>query len=308
MTRSRHPGSGPSSSRPSDRNTDRSGDRSGGRPQQGASPRQDEGDEGARGGRKAARGGRGPAARGVLLYGLHPVAAALTNPERRIHRLLVTDSGRAALEPAIAAARAQGLQRPEASPADRMELDRMLPAGAVHQGVVIDASPLPDLGIEDVCNELAGETSAIIVALDQVTDPHNVGAILRSAAAFGARAVVVTERHAPETTGVLAKSASGALEAVPLIRVTNLARALTDLQQNGFWSVGLAESGPSTLAKLNLTGKTVLVMGAEGSGLRRLTMERCDAIARLPTGGPVGSLNVSNAAAVALYEVARLRE
>ncbi|MBP2308006.1 23S rRNA (guanosine(2251)-2'-O)-methyltransferase RlmB [Azospirillum melinis] len=308
MTRSRHPGSGPSSSRPSDRNTDRSGDRSGGRPQQGASPRQDEGDEGARGGRKAARGGRGPAARGVLLYGLHPVAAALTNPERRIHRLLVTDSGRAALEPAIAAARAQGLQRPEASPADRMELDRMLPAGAVHQGVVVDASPLPDLGIEDVCNELAGETSAVIVALDQVTDPHNVGAILRSAAAFGARAVVVTERHAPETTGVLAKSASGALEAVPLIRVTNLARALTDLQQNGFWSVGLAESGQSTLAKLNLTGKTVLVMGAEGSGLRRLTMERCDAIARLPTGGPVGSLNVSNAAAVALYEVARLRE
>ncbi|WP_423314727.1 23S rRNA (guanosine(2251)-2'-O)-methyltransferase RlmB [Azospirillum sp. 11R-A] len=308
MTRSRHPGSDPSSARPSDRNSDRSGDRSGGRQQQGASPRQDDGDEGARGGRKAAKGGRGPAARGVLLYGLHPVAAALTNPERRIHRLMVTDSGRAALEPAIAAARAQGLQRPEASPADRMELDRMLPPGAVHQGVVIDASPLPDLGIEDLCNELAGETSAIIVALDQVTDPHNVGAILRSAAAFGARAVVVTERHAPETTGVLAKSASGALEAVPLIRVTNLARALTDLQQNGFWSVGLAESGPSTLAKLNLTGKTVLVMGAEGSGLRRLTMERCDAIARLPTGGPVGSLNVSNAAAVALYEVARLRE
>ncbi|PWC78004.1 pseudouridine synthase [Azospirillum sp. TSH64] len=308
MTRSRHPGSGPSSARPADRNTDRNADRSGGRPQPGASPRQDEGDEGARGGRKAAKGGRGPAARGVLIYGLHPVAAALTNPERRIHRLLVTDSGRAALEPAIAAARAQGLQRPEASPTDRVELDRMLPPGAVHQGVVVDASPLPDLGIEDLCNELAGETSAVIVALDQVTDPHNVGAILRSAAAFGARAVVVTERHAPETTGVLAKSASGALEAVPLIRVTNLARALTDLQQNGFWSVGLAESGPSTLAKLNLTGKTVLVMGAEGSGLRRLTMERCDTIARLPTGGPVGSLNVSNAAAVALYEVARLRE
>lgn len=304
MTRSRHPGSGPSSARPSDRHADRSGVR----PQQGASPRQDQGDEGSRGGRKAAKGGRPPAARGVLLYGLHPVAAAWTNPERRIHRLLVTDSGRAALEPAMAAARAQGLQRPEASPADRMELERMLPPGAVHQGIVIDASPLPDLGIEDLCNELAAETSAVIVALDQVTDPHNVGAILRSAAAFGARAVVVTERHAPETTGVLAKSASGALEAVPLVRVTNLARALTDLQQNGFWSVGLAESGPSTLAKLDLTGRTVLVMGAEGSGLRRLTMERCDAIARLPTGGPVGSLNVSNAAAVALYEVARLRE
>ena len=308
MTRSRHPGSGPASSRSSDRNADRDAERSGARAPQGGAPRQDQADDAGRSGRRPAKGGRPPAARGVLLYGLHPVAAAWTNPERRIHRLLATDSGRAALEPAFAAARAFGLQRPEASPVDRMELERMLPPGAVHQGVVVDASPLPELGIEDLCNDLESEKSVVIVALDQVTDPHNVGAILRSAAAFGARAVVVTERHAPETTGVLAKSASGALEAVPLIRVTNLARALTDLQQNGFWSVGLAESGQSTLAKLDLTGKTVLVMGAEGSGLRRLTMERCDAIARLPTGGPVGSLNVSNAAAVALYEVARLRE
>ncbi|WP_042442421.1 23S rRNA (guanosine(2251)-2'-O)-methyltransferase RlmB [Azospirillum sp. B510] len=308
MTRSRHPGSSPASPRNSERQAERTGAKPQHQPQHGAASRQDQTDDAGRGRRGATKGGRAPAARGVLLYGLHPVAAAWTNPERRIHRLLVTDSGRAALEPVIAEARARGLQRPEASPADRVELDRMLPPGAVHQGIVIDASPLPELGIEDLCNELASEPSAVIVALDQVTDPHNVGAILRSAAAFGARAVVVTERHAPETTGVLAKSASGALEAVPLVRVTNLARALTDLQQNGFWSVGLAESGPSTLAKLDLTGKTVLVMGAEGSGLRRLTMERCDAIARLPTGGPVGSLNVSNAAAVALYEVARLRE
>ncbi|SMH54010.1 23S rRNA (guanosine(2251)-2'-O)-methyltransferase RlmB [Azospirillum agricola] len=258
--------------------------------------------------RETSKGGGGPrGAQGAWLYGLHPVTAAWTNPERRVHRLLATEAGRAALDGALATARTAGLSRPGLTIVDKTELDRLMPPGAVHQGVAADVAPLPDVGIDDLCNELAGESQAVIVVLDQVTDPHNVGAILRSAAAFGARAVVVTERHAPETTGVLAKSASGALEAVPLVRVTNLARSLAELQQAGFWSVGLAESGKGTLAQLDLTGKTVLVMGAEGSGLRRLTMERCDVIARLPTGGPVGSLNVSNAAAVALYEVARLR-
>lgn len=259
-------------------------------------------------GRPAPSRQQGPrGSQGVFLYGLHPVAAALVNPERRIHRLLMTEGARASLEPALAEAKALGLVRPSPTTVERTELDRLLPAGAVHQGVAVDAAPLPDLGIEDVCAEIGESPQAVIVVLDQVTDPHNVGAVLRSAAAFGARAVVVTERHAPETTGVLAKSASGALEAVPLIRVTNLVRALGELQQAGFWTVGLAESGKGTLAQIDLSGRTALVMGAEGSGLRRLTMERCDVIARLPTGGPVGSLNVSNAAAVALYEVARLR-
>ncbi len=253
------------------------------------------------------RSSSGRGTQGVLLYGLHPVAAAWLNPERRIHRLIATETGRAALEPVLAQAKARGLQRPGLMPADRNDLDRMLPPGAVHQGVAVDVAPLPETGIEDVCAAADSDPSALVVVLDQVTDPHNVGAILRSASAFGAKAVVVTERNAPETTGVLAKSASGALESVPLVRVTNLARALADLQQAGFWTVGLAESGQSTLAQCNLTGRTALVMGAEGAGLRRLTMERCDVIARLPTQGPVGSLNVSNAAAVALYEVARLR-
>ncbi|AWK86580.1 23S rRNA (guanosine(2251)-2'-O)-methyltransferase RlmB [Azospirillum thermophilum] len=258
-------------------------------------------------GRGGNRGERPRGAQGVLLYGLHPVTAAWLNPDRRIHRLLVTEAGRAAMEPVLAEARAKGLVRPMPSPADKPDLERMLPPGAVHQGVVLDTAPLPELGLEDVVAELEEEAPAVVVVLDQVTDPHNVGAILRSAAAFGAKAVVVTERHAPETTGVLAKSASGALEAVPLVRVTNLSRALGELQEAGFWSVGLAESGKSTLAQLDLSGRTALVLGAEGAGLRRLTMERCDMIARLPTGGPIGSLNVSNAAAVALYEVARLR-
>ncbi|WP_448208725.1 23S rRNA (guanosine(2251)-2'-O)-methyltransferase RlmB [Azospirillum sp. sgz302134] len=260
---------------------------------------------GREGRRERSGGGRG--AQGALLYGLHPVAAALLNPERRVHRLLVTENARAALEPVLAQAKARGLDRPGALPVERHDLDRMLPPGAVHQGVALDVGPLEEVGVEDICAEADSDPNALIVVLDQVTDPHNVGAILRSASAFGAKAVVVTERHAPETTGVLAKSASGALEAVPLVRVTNLARALGDLQQAGFWTVGLAESGSQTLAQCNLTGRTALVLGAEGAGLRRLTMERCDVIARLPTQGPVGSLNVSNAAAVALYEVARLR-
>ena len=284
MTRSKKPSPGhtPSASRGESRRD--------ARPERGSAPR-------------SAPGG----AQGVLLHGLHPVAAALVNPDRRVHRLLVTESGRAALEPALAEAKAKGLNRPGATVVDRTDLDRLLPPGAVHQGVALDVAPLPEVGIEDVCAAADADSSAVVVVLDQVTDPHNVGAILRSAAAFGAKAVLVTERHAPETTGVLAKSASGALEVVPLVRVTNLSRALGELQQAGFWSVGLAESGERTLAQCNLTGRTALVMGAEGSGLRRLTMERCDVIARLPTQGPVGSLNVSNAAAVALYEVARLR-
>lgn len=257
----------------------------------------------ARPGREPSRDGRG----GALLYGVHPVAAAWVNPQRRVSRLLVTDAGRDALAGAFATAAAAGLARPAPTPVDRSELDRLLPAGAVHQGVALDAAPLAELDIGDLARLAEGRTQPVVVVLDQVTDPHNVGAILRSASAFGALGVVVTERHAPEVTGVLAKSASGALESVPLVRVTNLARALGDLKEAGFWCVGLDESGARPLAALDLGGWTALVLGAEGAGLRRLTRERCDSIARLPTGGPVASLNVSNAAAVALYETARLR-
>ncbi|NYZ13276.1 23S rRNA (guanosine(2251)-2'-O)-methyltransferase RlmB [Azospirillum sp. RWY-5-1] len=265
--------------------------------------------EGGRGdgGRRGGQGGGGAAP--GMLYGVHPVTAAWLNPERRCRRLLVTAAGRESVAGALAEARSRGLDRPQPTPVERADLDRLLPPGAVHQGVALDAAPLPELGVDDVIR--VAESAALpacVVVLDQVTDPHNVGAILRSASAFGALAVVVTERHAPEVTGVLAKSASGALESVPLLRVTNLARALEELQQGGFWCVGFDESGARRVAELDLSGRTALVMGAEGAGLRRLTRERCDEIVRLPTGGPVGSLNVSNAAAVALYEVARRRD
>lgn len=260
--------------------------------------------------RPAPSDGRRPpsAPAGGWLYGLHPVAAALANPDRRCRRLLVTEAGLAAITPTLDAARAQGCRVPEPSRVERPDIDRLLPPGAVHQGMALDAAPLPEQDIADIVADPALGASAVVVVLDQVTDPHNVGAILRSASAFGAVAVVVTERHAPEVTGVLAKSASGALEAVPLVRVTNLARALGELQQAGFWCVGLDEGGERTLAQVDLTGRAALVLGAEGAGLRRLTRERCDEVVRLPTGGPVASLNVSNAAAVALYEVARLRQ
>jgi 23S rRNA (guanosine2251-2'-O)-methyltransferase len=221
---------------------------------------------------------------------------------------VATAAGLEGLAESLGRARGLGLERPEPETAERTDIERLLPPGAVHQGVVLDAAPLPDAELEDICQAAAESPSALVVVLDQVTDPHNVGAVLRSAAAFGANAVVVTERHAPEVTGVLAKTSSGALEVVPLVRVTNLARALGELQQAGFWCAGLDESGARALGDLDLSGRVVLVLGAEGAGLRRLTRERCDEVAHLPTHGPIASLNVSNAAAVALYEVARRRE
>jgi 23S rRNA (guanosine2251-2'-O)-methyltransferase len=246
-------------------------------------------------------------ARPGLLFGLHPVAAAWINPERRVHRLLATEAALAGLAAAIEQAKAAKIERPMPTVVERTDLDRLLPAGAVHQGLVLDAAPLPEVDLGDIIREGSLKDGDLVVLLDQVTDPHNVGAILRSASAFGASAVVLPDRNAPEMTGTLAKSASGAAEVVPLVRVVNLSRSLTELREAGYLCVGLDESGGKTLAQLTFPNRVALVLGAEGSGLRRLTMERCDEIARLPTSGPIGSLNVSNAAAVALYELARLR-
>jgi 23S rRNA (guanosine2251-2'-O)-methyltransferase len=222
------------------------------------------------------------------------VTAALGNPERKLLRLAhVADSE----VPAVEGHEWERVQRDV--------LESWLPAGAVHQGLAAKVHPLPDHGIEDVIAETEGLEHAHLIILDQVTDPQNVGAILRSAAAFGALAVVLTERHAAPESGAFAKAASGALEHVPLIRVANLARALELLKKGGFWIAGLAAEAPQTLAQAKLTGKIGLALGAEGPGLRRLTREHCDLLVRLPTGGPIDHLNVSNAAAVALYELVR---
>jgi len=239
------------------------------------------------------------------LFGVHPVAAALANPRRRLHRLL--HSAEAAVEHAdlVRLAKAREANSPRLEAADRETLARLLPPGAVHQGLALLAEPLPPVDIYEVCDGIAAAERAMLVVLDQVTDPHNVGAIMRSAAAFGARAVICTERHAAAETGTLAKAASGALDHVPLVAVTNLARAMETLKESGAWCVGLAADAAQTLAEANLAAKVAIVLGAEGTGLRRLTREHCDLLVRLPTRGPIAQLNVSNAAAVALYELAR---
>jgi len=237
--------------------------------------------------------------RGTLwLYGLHAVAAALANPARRLRRLVVTEEGEAAL--------IQRLPQPwplQPERVDRGRLDQLLGRDIAHQGAALLADPLAPPPLQ-----AALDRQGPIVVLDQVTDPRNVGAIMRSAESFGAAAVITQDRNAPEETGALAKAASGALETMPLLRAVNIARTLIALKAANVWVVGL-DAGGGTLAGPALAGRRVaLVLGAEGSGLRRLTRETCDEIAGFAMRGAIGSLNVSAAAAVALYELSRKPE
>ena len=225
----------------------------------------------------------------AILYGIHTVKAALENPARRIRRLLTTENAlRRLREDGAPISLEPEMVRPDA-------LAARLGPEAVHQGVMAEADPLPSPDIEDI------PAQGIVLVLDQITDPHNVGAIFRSAAAFAVTAIVTTARHSPEATGVLAKSASGALELLPLVTVQNLSRGLAALKERGFLLVGLDSSGDSDLAAAALRAPLALVFGAEGKGLRQLTRETCDQVARLDLPGAIKSLNVSNAAALALY-------
>lgn len=229
------------------------------------------------------------------IYGTHAVIAALRNPKRAVLRLLATAQG------------AESLGNAAVSPeiVSRQDIDRVLPGGAVHQGVAMQADPLPPIELDALLPLLANEDRAVVLVLDRVSDPRNVGAILRSAAAFGARAVVMPERHAAESTGALAKAASGALETVPLVRVVNLSRAMDQLKTAGLWCIGLDAGAETEIDDADLSGRIALVLGAEGAGLRRLTKEHCDLTVRLQMAGGVPSLNVSNAAAIALYVATR---
>jgi 23S rRNA (guanosine2251-2'-O)-methyltransferase len=237
----------------------------------------------------------------IWLYGLHAAAAALANPARRIERVLATANAAHALEAVLARAGTA----PEIAGAEAVAA--MLPPGAVHQGIAVAARPLPARDLDDLCAGLADRPAALLIALDQVGDPQNVGAILRSAAAFGADGLIVTQRHAPSVSGALAKAASGALEHVPLVAVVNLARTLDTLGDEGFLRVGLSGDGSTALSAVPEADRLILVLGAEATGLRRLTRERCDVLTRLPTTPVMPSLNVSAAAAVALYEIRRGR-
>jgi 23S rRNA (guanosine2251-2'-O)-methyltransferase len=228
----------------------------------------------------------------TVLYGWHPVTAALQNPARRVRKLLATENAaRRLADEKIPTSPAPEIVRPDAIAA------RLAP-DAVHQGLYLEADALPSPPIEELA------TDGLVLVLDQITDPHNVGAIFRSAAAFAVTAIVTTARHSPEATGVLAKAASGALEHVPFVMVQNLARGLAALKERGFLVIGLDSTGDDDLAALPLRRPLALVLGAEGKGLRQLTKETCDHVARLALPGAIQSLNVSNAAAVALYVAA----
>lgn len=227
------------------------------------------------------------------LWGKHAVAAALDNPERRILKAWTTREA------------AAFMQFPKDVPvimAEAPDLGRLVPNDAPHQGVVIEVESLDDVWLDGLLAE-AHERSMLLV-LDQVTDPHNVGAILRSAAAFGALGIVTQDRHAPPESGVVAKAASGALERVPWVRVVNLARALEEIAEAGFWRIGLAGEADTELKDALGPQRVALVLGAEGEGMRHNTRQHCDALARLPISDAVESLNVSNAAAVAMYAAA----
>lgn len=236
------------------------------------------------------------------LYGDHAVLAALINPQRKKKRLVLTKSKLSNLDKETL-----GLieETVAAEVVDKDVIANLLPENAVHQGIALLPGPLHDLSIEDL-GTAENETCSVIAVLDQVTDPHNVGAILRSAAAFGVRAIVMPDRNSPPNSGVLARSASGALETVPIIRVGNLSRALDQLAEKGFWRIGLDGRADQELETTAAEIKHVaLVLGSEGKGLRQLTEQKCDLLAKLPISSHIESLNVSNAAAIAFYEIAR---
>jgi len=229
----------------------------------------------------------------AILYGWHTVKAALENPARHILRLQATENAlRRLADDGVPIPVKPELVRPDV-------IDARLGPDAVHQGLLAEAEPLQ----APTAAELGPD--GIVLVLDQITDPHNFGAIMRSAAAFAARAIVTTARHSPEATGVLAKAASGALELVPLVTVQNLARGMVELRDRGFMLMGLDSSGESDLADLPLRAPLALVLGAEGKGLRQLTRANCDALARIDLPGAIKNLNVSNAAALALYVASR---
>jgi len=226
---------------------------------------------------------------GLKFWGRHAVEAALDNPNRVVKKISITREALATLE--IPSDIAVVI-------CDVADLGRVIPRDAPHQGMVADVDPLPDIWLGEVLDQ---QSDRPLLLLDQVTDPHNVGAILRSAAAFDAAAIITQDRHAPPESGVVAKSASGALEIVPWIRVVNLSRALDEIAEAGYWRIGLDGDSSDELESAMGTGKLALVMGAEGEGLRQNVSAHCDTLARLPMSPRMESLNVSNAAAIALY-------
>lgn len=235
----------------------------------------------------------------LWIYGKHAVLAALENPKRHCYQLLLTRNTAQELEEQ--AHITDYKLKVKFLVTDTRFIESLLPSGAVHQGIALETAPLPEKDLEDHLADFAAKERSCIVLLDQVTDPHNIGAILRSATAFGADALIVTRHNSPQETGTLAKTACGGLEMLPMIKITNLVSAIATLKEAGYWCLGMDGEARDSLDKHTSFAKVVLILGAEGKGLRRLTREHCDVMVKLPTTGPIKSLNVSNAAAIALY-------
>lgn len=239
----------------------------------------------------------------LWLYGKHAVLAALSNPNRVLKRLLVTQRSADHYRAEFSEIH-QNIRPLKPEIVTSEILSRNLPPDGVHQGIALATAPLPAAALKECCS-ITGDGAHLILILDQVTDPHNVGAIMRSAVAFGTRALITTDRHAPPESGVLAKSASGALEILPWIRVTNLNRTLDELAHIGYWRLGLDGGAEISIKQADFGQNIALVLGAEGRGLRKGTQSHCDALIRLPMHRAMESLNVSNAAAIALYEFSK---
>lgn len=231
------------------------------------------------------------------LFGFHAVREAWKNPARFVHALYITEAAMKEFEGDVKTT----TKRPAPTIVTKDDLDKIFPVGTVHQGIALSCQPLAEISVIDIIIKAEANPKSVIVILDQVTDPHNIGAILRSACAFGADGIVMQNRHAPEMTGILAKTACGAVDHIPVAYETNLSRAIEKLKEHHYTVIGMDEHASKTFSELHSYERAVIVLGAEGSGMRRLIREHCDVLVTLPTKPPIASLNVSNAAAVALY-------
>ena len=238
----------------------------------------------------------------VLLYGRHPVFAAIANPSRRILKIYASAENAAEIKAHLSACQRNNLPL---QIVDRKDIDKMLPREAVHQGFALLCKELENYSIEDICTLAAEKKDCHILILDQVTDPQNIGAIIRSCVAFDTLALIMQDKNAPAETGAMAKASAGMIELLPICRVINLSRALVRLKQDGFWILGMDGYAQTTIDQINKSGKTAIVMGSEGKGMRRLVEENCDSSVKLPISSKVESLNVATAAAIALYEINR---
>lgn len=236
----------------------------------------------------------------LYLYGRHPVVAAINNPKRQINAILVTaENADEVKKLCISTNRNTGLVKV----VERKEIDKILPQDAVHQGMIAQVKELECYDITDICNMSENKEKCFVLILDQVTDPQNIGAIIRSCVAFDALALIIQDKNSPAESGAMAKASAGMIEHLPIARVTNLSRAIEELKKCGFWTVGMDGYATDNIDKINKNGKTAIIMGSEGKGMRRLIEESCDITVRLPISEKVESLNVATAAAITLYEM-----